>query len=675
VWVRVTICAAATTVQVTAPAGGTLQAGQQVAVQWQTNGPVSSHSVRLSYDGGEFQNVTQADLSGGARNFSFPLPAPPKQLSQAVIRVAAKDTSGAQVGRGDSAPFAVQRVQPPPQPRDPVVTSITPAEGATSGGRSVTVKGDNFAQGASLFIGGNPAQEVRVVDARTITAKTPARNTAGQVNVRVQNPDTKEATLPQGFSYTDAPVINEVAPNTGPISTDGTRVLIRGLFFKPGVQVFFKDSPAAVLSLKSDGTEIEVSAPRSDTPGAVRVRVLNADEGEARKPDGFTYLGPRQQQRARIRKATPTAFLEGDEVTVVVTGSNLHASVGNVFGPRTSAALNLEQSRVTLGFDAETGEETVSFKLRVTLAGGGQLDPLQRGIIEVIASTRPQARVDGLVETFATLTVLPRATPVTISFTASVMKGKTSVVAVAGMNLKNTLLEMDGPEGVSLEHQFSDDNLAVALISVAPTTADAPLSVRLVDKNSPGSAPRTLPLRVKAPGGAANPARVAGEDDPDIAVSEFEAVPGQNLLAPTEEDSIAYNLTTSGNVTTFSGVPDTRLANLVVGAEFTIARLSFDIPLFTYARPLSLFDKGGTQVTQRDLVLRLGTIRSIRALTLMLVADIRLRVEVRVNVIVGRNPFADFNSPQPFLGQFEGAPGLPSNAFGAVVLGFRVLVD
>src|SRR5205823_2734874 len=49
-----------TMVQVTAPAGGTFQEGQQVTVQWQTTGPVSSHAVRLSYDGGDFQNMTQA---------------------------------------------------------------------------------------------------------------------------------------------------------------------------------------------------------------------------------------------------------------------------------------------------------------------------------------------------------------------------------------------------------------------------------------------------------------------------------------------------------------------------------------------------------------------------------------------------------------------------------------
>src|SRR5205085_7150812 len=91
-------------VQVTAPAGGTFQEGQQLTVQWQTTGPVSAHTVRLSYDGGDFQNLTQSDLSGSARSFAFALPKPPKQSSRAVIRVAAKDATGSQVAKGDSAP-------------------------------------------------------------------------------------------------------------------------------------------------------------------------------------------------------------------------------------------------------------------------------------------------------------------------------------------------------------------------------------------------------------------------------------------------------------------------------------------------------------------------------------------------------------------------------------------
>ena len=124
----------ATTVQVIAPVGGAFQAGQQLTVQWQTTGPVSSHAVRLSFDGGPFNNVTTDDLPGSARSFTFTLPPPPVPSSLAVIRVAAKDATGSQIAKGDSPSFSVQ----PPPPTTVIVTS--PTGGTFQPGQSVTVQ-------------------------------------------------------------------------------------------------------------------------------------------------------------------------------------------------------------------------------------------------------------------------------------------------------------------------------------------------------------------------------------------------------------------------------------------------------------------------------------------------------------------------------------------------------
>jgi hypothetical protein len=161
--------------------------------------------------------------------------------------------------------------------RAPVITSITPAEGATTGGRSITVKGANFVKGTSLFLGGIPAQNMRFIDAQTLSAEPPARDTAGLVNVRVVNPNTTEAVLPKSFTYNNPPMLREIAPNTGPIVTDDKIVAIRGMFFQPGVQVFFKNVSAKIRSVDAAGQEIVVEVPRSDTLGAVRVRVVNRD--------------------------------------------------------------------------------------------------------------------------------------------------------------------------------------------------------------------------------------------------------------------------------------------------------------------------------------------------------------------------------------------------------------
>jgi hypothetical protein len=83
----------------------------------------------------------------------------------------------------------------------PTVTGVTPNSGPTSGGTTVTIRGTNFAAGATVSIGGNPATNVNVLSTTTITAKTPAHG-ARTVTVRVTNPDGQWGRRTNSFSYT-----------------------------------------------------------------------------------------------------------------------------------------------------------------------------------------------------------------------------------------------------------------------------------------------------------------------------------------------------------------------------------------------------------------------------------------------------------------------------------------
>ncbi|MFO7152183.1 MAG: IPT/TIG domain-containing protein, partial [Bacillota bacterium] len=82
----------------------------------------------------------------------------------------------------------------------PRITKVEPAEGPVDGGTEITISGEYFSQGARVFIGGKAAEDVRVVDDKTIKAKTPA-HTAGYKDVTVINPDGGQATLQNGFYY------------------------------------------------------------------------------------------------------------------------------------------------------------------------------------------------------------------------------------------------------------------------------------------------------------------------------------------------------------------------------------------------------------------------------------------------------------------------------------------
>jgi fibronectin type 3 domain-containing protein len=96
----------------------------------------------------------------------------------------------------------------------PAVTSVSPSSGPLAGGTSLTIKGKNFADGATVTVGGLPATSVRVTNATWITAVTPAFPTAGTVQVTVRNPDGQAASLATAFTY--------VAPPATPVGLTAT---------------------------------------------------------------------------------------------------------------------------------------------------------------------------------------------------------------------------------------------------------------------------------------------------------------------------------------------------------------------------------------------------------------------------------------------------------------------
>ncbi len=83
----------------------------------------------------------------------------------------------------------------------PIVTSVYPNNGPTSGGTGVTITGANFVSGASVMFGATPATSVTVSSSTTIFATTPA-NTAGAVTVTVNDPGGLSGSLTSAFTYT-----------------------------------------------------------------------------------------------------------------------------------------------------------------------------------------------------------------------------------------------------------------------------------------------------------------------------------------------------------------------------------------------------------------------------------------------------------------------------------------
>lgn len=176
-------------------------------------------------------------------------------------------------------------------PVSPVtLTGISPSSGQTSGGTTITLTGNGFAQGATVTVGGLAATDVRVASETSLTAITPAHS-SGAVDVVVSNPGGQSATLTRAFTYEQAlpPFVGVVSPNTGP-TAGGTSVTLTGANFVSGAKVRIGGVEASSVVVASPVSITAVTPPHAE--GAVEVVVTNPDGQAGTLANGFTYTAP-----------------------------------------------------------------------------------------------------------------------------------------------------------------------------------------------------------------------------------------------------------------------------------------------------------------------------------------------------------------------------------------------
>jgi hypothetical protein len=193
----------------------------------------------------------------------------------------------------------------------PQVASLSPIDGPVAGGTPVTITGAAFTGATVVKFGTAAATNVHVVNDTTITATSPpspvssaslapsnasapAAGVAGQVDVTVAGPlGTSTAVAGDKFTYTNAPIVNAVVPNAGPIK-GGTAVTITGQQLTGVDAVSFGNVPAASFQAVS-ATEVTAVSPPApgNVAGTVDVTVHSAGGTSLTSPlDHFTYLAP-----------------------------------------------------------------------------------------------------------------------------------------------------------------------------------------------------------------------------------------------------------------------------------------------------------------------------------------------------------------------------------------------
>ncbi len=90
--------------------------------------------------------------------------------------------------------------------RAPEIATITPNEGPRAGNTLVTITGQYFQSGATVWFGESPGTSVTFVSAGELRCRTPAETTETFVSVRVENPDAQFAWQPSGYRYASGAV-------------------------------------------------------------------------------------------------------------------------------------------------------------------------------------------------------------------------------------------------------------------------------------------------------------------------------------------------------------------------------------------------------------------------------------------------------------------------------------
>lgn len=170
------------------------------------------------------------------------------------------------------------------------IASVTPAQGPSSGGVEVVIKGRGFTLTDSVWFGESKAVDVQVIDDETLRVTTPPRPPGiTDVIVLRYDPDTKKGddlTSVAAFRTFATVRVDSVSPASGP-SFGGAVTTISGAGFRPGTHFVFDRRLAVDPVILDEFTATMLTPP--GVVGLVEVSASNGD-GAATLQDGYTYV-------------------------------------------------------------------------------------------------------------------------------------------------------------------------------------------------------------------------------------------------------------------------------------------------------------------------------------------------------------------------------------------------
>ena len=273
-------------------------------------------------------------LTGGTISGSFTIPSGAPGGSQTVAIDQANPGGFPGNGPGNTvegtAPFNVTVAAP-------TVTSVTPNNGSTAGGTSVSIVGTNLTGANTVSFGGTAAASFTPVDSTHVNATSPA-HASGTIDVTVSTPGGGTsgivAARPLHLNAPPLPAVTSVTPNNGS-TLGGTVVSIVGTNLTGTSAVSFGGTAATTFT-PVDATHVTATSP-AHASGTIDVTVTTgAGTSGIVAGDHFTFNAP--PPLPTVTSVSPTSGSTAGGTSVTITGTGLTGASAVSFGGTAAAS-------------------------------------------------------------------------------------------------------------------------------------------------------------------------------------------------------------------------------------------------------------------------------------------------------------------------------------------------
>jgi pyrrolidone-carboxylate peptidase len=468
---------------------------------------------------------------------------------------------------------------------------------------------------------------------------------------------------------------------TSPVAAgmvSGTIVTIDGSGFAKNIVVFFGNQPSVSVDFESD-TRIHAIAPDTKEVGTVPITVVNPDGEQVTKDGAFTYFAAIDDNRTQIFGVSPLTVVEETETEITLHGRHLIAAYNDgVLALRGPSRMQIKIASVTENKPDASGIESLS--ISIWASASPSLQPNERLSVQILASKRPGARDDLVVESSAQMfTVIPRDIPVLMAYTPNLNLDRPTMVAVLGENLSGCTLVFDN--GVQTHLQTSDEHALNAIVTIEKAAARLakPINLSVLDSNGVLIGRYSCPLlpdsqyrKSDAIPDVAVASRLGGPPHPATGpiASNFALdlipVPNQTFDGPTEKDAVLFDLNGQIDVNRSSSISNFFSITASVTVRVLILNRVYIFPMFDRGNADLTIDDLGTLFPSNTEV---GKLFALRGSGILFAARVVTVITVRVTVIFGiRFPIEEFLSFNNFSNHFPGA-------IGVVVIGIIVEVE